>query len=160
MSLGLKDLQKKSRTAQPKAPPAQKATAMDTTMNTKMGTPKNKAARPKFPAGAWATRGTTARPWTDAGLSKTTRSRKSQVDSDATINEEWVSLLSTPWFFVECGPESRFVRLQKQILKLEEQLHSQWSETLETIGETITEKIEDSPIYNKIANLPILRNFL
>lgn len=181
MSLGLKDLQKKARPVQPKkveetVTPA-KTTKSPGGKTVRASTSKT-AGRPasfsaiyagiqgkqKFPSGAWSARGITARPWTDTGLSKTGRSRKTAVDSEATMNEEWINLFSTPWFWVECGPESRFIRLQQQLQKIEEQLQQKFRETLEALEEVPASLFGDAaasqPFYAAIKRLPILRSLL
>lgn len=143
MSLGLKDLQKKRRALQANLPPDDpeaKATggtgASSSAKIGKMGRPgpfastyaskpfagSSSGARTKMPAGAWAGRGITARPWTDTGLAKSARGRKSPIDNDAAMNEDWINLFSTPWFWVECSPGSRLIRLQQHLAKIEEQI--------------------------------------
>jgi len=168
MSLGLKDLQKKTRTVQSKN--AEGKTVRAATTKT-AGRPASFSSiyagvqgKQKFPAGAWSARGITARPWTDTGLSKSGRNRKPAIDSEATMNEEWINLFSTPWFWVECGPESRFIRLQQQLQKIEEQIQQKFRETMEALEEVPSSLFGDAasaqPFYAAIKRLPILRSFL
>lgn len=180
MSLGLKDLQKKTRPVQSKkieedaAPVKPVKTGSKTVRASSSKTAGRPASfssiyagvqgRQKFPAGAWSARGITARPWTDSGLSKSGRNRKPAIDSEATMNEEWINLFSTPWFWVECGPESRFIRLQLQLQKIEEQIQQKFRETLEALEEVPASffggAATTQPFYAAIKRLPILRGLL
>lgn len=177
MPLGLKDLKKKSRpTASPSsdAGPTPMAKAPGKTVRTTSkpaGRPASFSAiyagvhgKQKFPAGAWSSRGITARPWTDSGLTRNGRSRKSQIDNEASMNEDWINLFSTPWFWVECAPESRLIRLQQHLQRIEEQLQQKFREALDALedvpGSLFGGTAAAKPIYEAIKRFPILGSFL
>ncbi len=154
MSLGLKDLHKKRRHQQTQPPTKsddeagspipieaaelkQKA-ALNREAGTTKAAPKSFGrpafgVRPKIPASVWEKKTVTTRPWTDNGLSKPTRNRKSTFDPEAAMNEDWINLFSTPWFWVECGPESRLIRLQQQLATIEEQIEAKVRNSLDAI---------------------------
>jgi hypothetical protein len=95
MSLGLGDLNKKRRVRVAKTP-----------------------AQNKFPAGAWA-KSHTARPWTASGVPRPGRSRKSPIDQDAHMNEEWVSVYSAPLCWMDLSEYSLLLRLHNRLLEAE-----------------------------------------
>lgn len=116
MSLGLGDLKKKRA-------------------STAKSTPHKKGqTRPKYPSGAWAG-SITARPWSVTDLSRpaTSRGRKSSVDTDAVMNEEWLSEHAAPLFWIDLESESKLARLQEHLVKLESRIDEKVIAPLKTL---------------------------
>lgn len=96
MSLGLQDLKKRPRANSTKAN-AEAATpvASAKTTNARAAQAKSvdpQATKEKYPAGAWS-KSTTARPWSNAGLSQPKpKSRKKTEFSDSIVNDDWIPL--------------------------------------------------------------------
>jgi hypothetical protein len=100
MSLGLGDLNKKRRVRVAKTP-----------------------AQSKYPVGAWA-KSHTARPWTASGETRPGRSRKSPVDTDAHMNEDWVSVYSAPLCWMDLSEHSLLLRLHNRLLETENRVQT------------------------------------
>jgi len=49
------------------------------------------------------------------------------------MNEDWINLFSTPWFWVECAPESRLIRLQQQLASVEEQIEQKVRDSFDAL---------------------------
>jgi hypothetical protein len=111
MSLGLDDLSKKRATPTSNQPSKQKS---------------------EPPAGAWSARSTTARPWSNTGLSKPNR-RKSPIDPEAAMNEDWLSLHADPLFYVDLRLDSRLSRLQERIVEIEAAIQTKVVEPLSAL---------------------------
>jgi hypothetical protein len=153
MSLGLKDLHKKRRHHSNPVNDSEVNSGLEATLEKKETKHKNALAqefgkakatpksfgrpafgvRPKIPASAWEKKTVTARPWTDNGLTKNGRNRKNLIDPEAAMNEDWINLFTTPWFWVECAPESRLLRLQQQLASIEEQLEQRVRDSFDAL---------------------------
>jgi hypothetical protein len=155
MSLGLGDLNKKSRKSAQKSTKAQQASekslgpgpaplkksAAHASGNTStLGSPARAkvgsgSKRPfeKPPAGAWAARSVT-RPWSDTNLSKSrAQSRKSGASPDAAMSDEWSTQHAPCFFEFDIMRKSFLFKWYEQFTDLERRVQAKATETWDAL---------------------------